>query len=295
MNATLSTEVCRTRAWPAPRRPWAIRMIWHDLLFAHWPVNARELREQLPPGIELDTFDGQAWIGVVPFHMSGIRPRGLPPLPWLSAFPELNLRTYVVAEGKPGVWFLTLDATSRFTIAVARRFFHLPYRHARIACRPTRDGWIDFRSERRDRHFPPAKFAARYRPLPRHDCRQRNRVRIRSADELAHRAILPLFGRRSRANLPRRDRSSDLAAGTGRGGHRSKHAGQRARNRASRLRAAAAFQPPHRSGRLDGRAGGDVGKGVRNPFATRTSKRQSESSANRFLTPFPRPNASERI
>jgi hypothetical protein len=146
-------------------------MIWHDLLFAHWPVDPGELREQLPPGIEIDTFDGQAWIGVVPFHMSGIRPRGLPSLPWLSAFPELNLRTYVVADGKPGVWFLTLDATSRFTITVARRFFHLPYRHAWMTCRPTRDGWIDFRSERRDRKHPAAKFAARYRPLPRDDIR----------------------------------------------------------------------------------------------------------------------------
>jgi len=142
-------------------------MIWHDLLFAHWPVDPSELREQLPPGLEIDTFDGQAWIGIVPFHMSGIRPRGLPSLPWLSAFPELNLRTYVVAEGKPGVWFLTLDATSRFTIGVARRFFHLPYRNARITCRPTPDGWIDFRSRRCDRHFPPAEFTAQYRPLPR--------------------------------------------------------------------------------------------------------------------------------
>jgi uncharacterized protein len=167
MNPVLSTEIHRTRSWPAPQRPWAIRMIWHDLLFAHWPLDPSELSDKLPAGIELDTFDGQAWIGIVPFRMTGIRPRRMPPLPGLSAFPELNLRTYVVAEGKPGVWFFTLDAPSGIGVRIARRFFHLPYRNARIACRPSPDGWIDFRSRRCDRHFPPVEFAARYRPLPR--------------------------------------------------------------------------------------------------------------------------------
>lgn len=169
MNPALSTDTCRKRTWAAPRRPWAIRMIWHDLLFAHWPMEPSELSDLLPHGLELDTFDGQAWIGIVPFRMTGIRPRWMSPLPRLSAFPELNLRTYVVAEGKPGVWFLTLDAASGIAVRVARWYFHLPYRNARIHCRASPDGWIDYRSRRCDRRFPPAEFAARYRPLPRQD------------------------------------------------------------------------------------------------------------------------------
>lgn len=157
-------EPCRTRAWPLPARPWSIRMIWHDLLFAHWPVEPSAVQEKLPAGLSIDMFDGCAWIGVVPFRMS-IRRRGWPPLPGLSAFPELNLRTYVVADGKPGVWFFTLDTPNRIAVRIARRFFHLPYCDARIRCRQRADGWIEYRSDRRERRSPPARFAARYRPL----------------------------------------------------------------------------------------------------------------------------------
>jgi uncharacterized protein YqjF (DUF2071 family) len=113
---------------------------WHDLLFAHWPVDAGALRPRLPAGVELDLFDGQAWVGVVPFRMTGVRARFLPPLPGLSAFPELNVRTYATAHGRPGVFFFSLDATNAVAVAAARRFFHLPYRRARMACRPDRDG-----------------------------------------------------------------------------------------------------------------------------------------------------------
>jgi uncharacterized protein YqjF (DUF2071 family) len=140
-------------------------MIWHDLLFAHWPIAPDLLRAQLPAGLELDTFNGRAWLGIVPFRMSGIRPRCLPPVPGLSAFPELNLRTYVTAGGKPGVWFFTLDATSRLAVRTARRFYHLPYCNAQILCRCAADGWINYRSYRVDPLYPPAEFAARYRSL----------------------------------------------------------------------------------------------------------------------------------
>ena len=90
--------------------------VWHDLFFAHWEVPLRKLRELVPRGLEIDTFEGRAWIGVVPFRMSGVRLRGTPALPGLSAFPELNVRTYVQAEGKPGVWFFSLDAANRFAV-----------------------------------------------------------------------------------------------------------------------------------------------------------------------------------
>ena len=155
------------RPWPLPRRPWSMAQRWHDLLFAHWPIPADVLAPALPPGLALDTFQGQAWISVVPFRMSGIRPRGLPPLPWLSAFPELNLRTYVVLrsqpEQKPGVWFFSLDAANPVAVAVARWLFHLPYFRARMACEPEGEA-IRYRSQRTHRGAPPAEFVARYGP-----------------------------------------------------------------------------------------------------------------------------------
>lgn len=138
---------------------------WHNLLFAHWPVPVAALRPLVPAGLELDTFEAQAWLGVVPFRMSGVRPRWLPALPGLSAFPELNLRTYVVAEGKPGVWFFSLDAANRAAVEIARGTFHLPYFHARMRCAATGDGsGITYASERRDGRGSPAVFAADYRP-----------------------------------------------------------------------------------------------------------------------------------
>jgi len=120
------------RPWPVPRGPWALRMKWLDLAFLHWPVDPVLLRPHIPAGLEVDTFDGEAWLGVVPFRMAGVAPRLCPEVPGLSAFPELNLRTYVRAEGKPGVWFFSLDVTSRVCVFMARTFFHLPYNHARM-------------------------------------------------------------------------------------------------------------------------------------------------------------------
>src|SRR5262245_48806069 len=93
------------RPYPPPRRPWMGRMAWHDLLFAHWPVRERQIREFVPEELELDMFAGSCWIGIVPFRMTDVGLRGLPPLPWLSAFPEINVRTYVTRDGRPGVWF----------------------------------------------------------------------------------------------------------------------------------------------------------------------------------------------
>src|SRR4029079_1151950 len=113
MPDPVATVVSGARGWPVPPRPWLLRMVWEDLLFAHWPCDPAALEPHLPPGLALDTFDGRAWLGVVPFRISGIRARGLPAIPGLRGFLELNLRTYVVAGGKPGVWFFSLDAASR--------------------------------------------------------------------------------------------------------------------------------------------------------------------------------------
>ncbi len=137
-------------------------MSWRDLAFLHWPVSAALLRAKIPSGLELDTFEGEAFLGIVPFHMRGVRPRFVPPLPGVSSFVELNVRTYVVAEGKPGVWFFSLDATSRLAVRGARRFFCLPYFDARMSS-SRREGFVHYRSERTDRGASEARFAARYR------------------------------------------------------------------------------------------------------------------------------------
>jgi uncharacterized protein YqjF (DUF2071 family) len=126
------------RPWELPRRPWMLAMRWHDLLFMHWPMLHVALRALIPPELALDTFDGTAWIGVVPFRMNGVRPRGLPALPWLSVFPELNLRTYVTTGGKPGVWFFSLDAANPVVVRLARKLFYLPYYDAHMASKGSR-------------------------------------------------------------------------------------------------------------------------------------------------------------
>ena len=139
-------------------------MRWHDLLFLHWSFEPDSVDRLLPAGVTLDTWGGRAYVGVVPFRMSDVSPRFIPALPGLSAFPELNVRTYVEVDGKPGVWFFSLDATNKIAVRVARRAFHLPYMDARMHCRPQQDGWIDYASQRTHKGEPPANLVARYRP-----------------------------------------------------------------------------------------------------------------------------------
>lgn len=105
---------------------------WNDLLFAHWPVPATVLRPLIPSGLPLDTFDGECWVAVTPFHMTGVRARWMPPIPGTAQFPELNVRTYVTYGGKPGVFFFSLDAASRLAVWGARTAYHLPYYFAQI-------------------------------------------------------------------------------------------------------------------------------------------------------------------
>lgn len=111
-----------------------MRQRWSRLLFLHWPVDPVSIAARLPAGLHVDTFDGRAWIGVVPFFMDRVRPVGLPPVPWLSWFLELNVRTYVHDDhGNAGVWFFSLDCNQPLAVEIARRFFHLPYEHAVMA------------------------------------------------------------------------------------------------------------------------------------------------------------------
>ena len=147
-----------------------MRMDWHELLFMHWAVPVNALRPHVPDSLDLDTFDGRAWLGIVPFRMTNVRPRFVPPLPGLSAFPELNVRTYVRVAGsgeKPGVWFFSLDATNRLAVRAARWSYRLPYFDARISCAangsvntPT----IHYFSRRTHKGAPPAELDMEYRP-----------------------------------------------------------------------------------------------------------------------------------
>ena len=134
---------------------------WHDLLFAHWPADRAQLRNRVPSAFELDTFDGHVWIGIVPFSMTNVAPRGVPSLPWLSRFPELNVRTYVRVGNRPGVYFFSLDAGSRLAAFGARWWLNLPYHAATMRARK-RSSNIDYLSTRRS--DPEVTFAASYRP-----------------------------------------------------------------------------------------------------------------------------------
>lgn len=148
------------RPWPLPRGPWVMEQIWNDLLFAHWPVPDESLRALVPAALALDRFDGQCWVTVTPFHMTGVRPRCTPPLPGLSRFPELNVRTYVRFGDKGGVYFFSLDAGLRLAVWSARLLYHLPYFYARMKLEENQS-WIGYASRRPSG----AEFRAKYRPI----------------------------------------------------------------------------------------------------------------------------------
>ena len=151
------------RPWAVPAGPWFMQMDWERLAFLHWPLAPRALEGLLPPELELETFDGDAFLGVVPFRMANVRGRVAPTLPGTGVFPELNVRTYVTAGGKPGVWFFSLDATSKLSVRLARLGFALPYFDARMSIEEDGDE-VRYCHERTHRGAWPASFAGRYRP-----------------------------------------------------------------------------------------------------------------------------------
>jgi uncharacterized protein YqjF (DUF2071 family) len=153
-----------------PNTPWVMRQRWNDLLFAHWPVASAEIERLLPDGLMVDTFEGHAWLGIVPFTMDQIELRGLPRIPGANRFAELNLRTYVRERNtnQSGVYFFSLDATNPFAVAFARLRFHLPYYWARMQVSYGEGAGINrevaYTSQRLLTHRP-ARFRARYRSL----------------------------------------------------------------------------------------------------------------------------------
>ncbi len=140
-----------------------MRHTWEDLLFLHWPIAYDAIRRLIPHCVEIDTFDRQAWIALVPFRISYLRLRALPRIPPAS-FVELNVRTYVTRDGMPGVWFLSLDASSRLAVCMARAWYHLRYFPARMSMTRDRDT-IRFDAQRRTLDRPRPAFACTYRPI----------------------------------------------------------------------------------------------------------------------------------
>jgi uncharacterized protein len=162
-----TAEILRTvqqRPYPLPQTPWITHQAWHELLFAHWPIAQAILRPLIPTCLEIDSFERTCWIGIVPFHMSNVRPRACPPLPGLSTFPELNVRTYVIKNGIPGVYFFSLDADNPVAVALARSLFHLPYFNARMSSTRLGDT-IHYSSYRTHRDAAEADYQAHYRPI----------------------------------------------------------------------------------------------------------------------------------
>ena len=147
-----------------PSGPWVMVQRWHDLLFAHWRCEMSDLRPLIPSPLAIDTFDGSPWIGVIPFYMSGVRMRATPPIPTANAFLELNVRTYVTLDDRPGVWFFSLDAESMLAVIGARLGINLPYFRAAMSL-TKRDRAITYTSDRWSIAGAPASFAANYQPI----------------------------------------------------------------------------------------------------------------------------------
>ena len=149
------------REWPLPDAQWILTQTWNHLLFAHWPVAIDRLRSVVPRFLEIDLFANEAWLSVTPFKITDSTPRGIPPLPVVSAFDEINVRTYVVYDGIPGVYFFSLDANSAMAVGGASTLFHLPYFLADIQADDRRSR-LSFQSRRRRSDI--AEFAAEYAP-----------------------------------------------------------------------------------------------------------------------------------
>ena len=139
---------------------------WNDLLFAHWPIPAAKLESLLPSGLQVDTFDQSAWVGVVPFWMDRVQLRGVPRIPGASRFPELNLRTYVRERNtnRAGVYFFCLEASNPLAVMVAKAMFHLPYHWARMSIKVRSEREFTYQSERL-LSAKPVRFRAHYRGL----------------------------------------------------------------------------------------------------------------------------------
>ena len=168
-DSTAPTLASRLALRERPAGQPIMRQDWRELLFMHWPVPAEIIQPHLPPRLKVDTYDGMAWLAVVPFQMSKVRTRISPPVRGTSEFLELNVRTYVHLDGVPGVWFFSLDATNALAVWVARTVFNLPYLRAKMHLESPGPGLRHFTAERTHAGAPAAHFSATWKsgsPLP---------------------------------------------------------------------------------------------------------------------------------
>jgi hypothetical protein len=150
------------RPFPLPESRWTLGQTWEHTFWAHWPVVAADLRRHVPDELEIEEHDGTAWLGIVFFRVRSLRARGALPVPGISSFLQLNVRTYVRGpDGLPGVWFFSIDASSRLAALGVRRIYHVPAFHARMTLEPVAD-WNDAECVRVGE--PGRVFSARYRP-----------------------------------------------------------------------------------------------------------------------------------
>ena len=172
------------RSWPLPSKNWILRQTWSNLLFIHWPISAELLRPHIPSSLQIDTYNGTAWLGVVAFVMEGIYFRGLSTLSLTPKFQEINVRTYVQCNGKPGVYFMSLDVGDWASLKVAKRWYRLPYQSAQISIQKKGQTFY-CQSVRKEKMNTPVTFTGKYVPLPEVYFPVKGTVR-----PLAHRAIL---------------------------------------------------------------------------------------------------------
>jgi len=151
---------------PLPAGRWAMTQRWNDLLFAHWPIPAQMVEARLPDWLEADTYQGSGWLGAVPFWLDRIKVRGVPSIPGLRNFPDLNLRTYVRDRqtGTPGIYFFSVDSSNLLAVAAAHMVYHLPYFLAEMHLEQRSEREFAFYSRRRFQKQP-VIFKARYRGL----------------------------------------------------------------------------------------------------------------------------------
>lgn len=159
----ISEEIIRIKQ-PFQKPGWIMTQTWEHLLFIHWAVSPDALRSLIPDELEIDTYDGMAWIGILPFLLSGVRIRRMPTVPFTSTFPEINVRTYVKTKQKSGIYFLSLDASNRLITAIAKRWYRLPYFLADMQLATNVQG-IEFESRRVGGNEQPVIFSGSYKPI----------------------------------------------------------------------------------------------------------------------------------
>jgi len=148
MHGMLMDTTAQLKLRERPERRVVMKQRWEGLLFLHWEANPELIQATLPDGLKVDTYNDQAYLGVVPFFMRGVRPSFLPAVRGISDFMECNLRTYVVGPEGPGVWFYSLDCNQPLAVELARGFFHLSYYHSDMSAEWEKEDWVNYRCRR---------------------------------------------------------------------------------------------------------------------------------------------------